>query len=202
MNATSQMEGAMTTGAEGGSWQLLGVDWAGPAAVGCMAGVALTVVAEPLFGRFDLKCLAKTTASTCFLWTALASANATAGSDGEWSAYAQVVFASLLLGWLGDVCLLVPGKLPFLAGLVSFLVGHIGFAYAFVFLSGSGGGFDQTWLAGGCAAMVPQIAVIYAYLPEAVPEGTHEGGHRHLHDHHLLHVRSLLYPLCLLIACV
>jgi uncharacterized membrane protein YhhN len=142
---------------------LLGVDWTGPAAVGCMAAVVLTIVAEPLFNRFDLKCLAKTAASTCFLWTALASASATAGADGQWSAFAQVVFASLALGWLGDVCLLSPGKRAFLVGLVSFLVGHLGFAYAFACL-GPPGEFDGTWLAGGCAVMAPQVALVYAYL--------------------------------------
>lgn len=148
----------------------LGVDWGGPTAVGCMAAVAVTVVAEGLFGRFDLKCIAKTTASTCFLVAALTALEGRAdrGADGTpwspagWSPYGRSVLVGLVLGWLGDVCLLGTGPAAFLSGLACFLAGHLMYIVAFVCF----GRDDYDWWAclGVGAAMVPVMGGVHAYI--------------------------------------
>ncbi len=46
--------------------------------------------------------------------------------------YGKAVFAALFLSWFGDVFLIVKEKWGFLAGLVSFLLGHLAFAVAFL----------------------------------------------------------------------
>jgi len=178
----------------GAGFVVLGVNWLGPAALTCMAGVLLTVVAEPLLGQFWLKCVGKVCASTCFLWAALAAAAASASAGGgeggvSWSMLAQgggggggadklmeeamaaliaaaspytrVVLGALVFGWVGDVCLLFQGQLAFMLGLASFLMGHLLFSWAFLFL---GGGFDLAWHVAFWAVMVCQALVVYAYL--------------------------------------
>ena len=70
--------------------------------------------------------LAKPLASTAFVASAILS-GAAATSYGRW------VLAALALCWLGDV-LLIPKQRPrfFIAGIASFLLGHMAFAAAFV----------------------------------------------------------------------
>jgi uncharacterized membrane protein YhhN len=70
--------------------------------------------------------LAKPLASTGFLLTALA-----AGALSN--AYGRAVLVALALSWLGDV-LLIPkqSRRAFLAGLASFLLGHVAYAVAFL----------------------------------------------------------------------
>jgi uncharacterized membrane protein YhhN len=70
--------------------------------------------------------LAKPLASTGFLLAALA-----AGALS--SAYGRTVLVALALGWLGDV-LLIPkqSRRAFVAGLGSFLLGHLAYAVAFL----------------------------------------------------------------------
>lgn len=70
--------------------------------------------------------IAKPIASTGFVAAALAAGALQTG-------YGQLVLTALVLSWLGDV-LLIPKhvKAAFLAGLVSFLLGHVAFATAFV----------------------------------------------------------------------
>jgi uncharacterized membrane protein YhhN len=70
--------------------------------------------------------LAKPLASTGFLLAALA-----AGALS--SAYGRIVLVALALGWLGDV-LLIPkqSRRAFVAGLGSFLLGHLAYAVAFL----------------------------------------------------------------------
>jgi uncharacterized membrane protein YhhN len=47
------------------------------------------------------------------------------------SRYGKVVLTGLVLGAVGDVCLLRTEKKFFMAGLVSFLLGHVAYAVAF-----------------------------------------------------------------------
>jgi uncharacterized membrane protein YhhN len=70
--------------------------------------------------------LAKPLASTGFLLTALA-----AGALSN--AYGCAILVALALAWLGDV-LLIPkqSRRAFLAGLASFLLGHVAYAVAFL----------------------------------------------------------------------
>lgn len=49
--------------------------------------------------------------------------------------YYQLVLAGLVCGLIGDVCLALPGKKAFRAGLVFFLIGHLLYVIAFVGLT-------------------------------------------------------------------
>ena len=69
--------------------------------------------------------IAKPLASAGFIAVALV-----AGARG--SAYGIFVLVALVLSWLGDVLLIPKARASFLAGLVSFLLGHVAFAAAFV----------------------------------------------------------------------
>jgi uncharacterized membrane protein YhhN len=95
-----------------------------PFAVATGGFLIVLLVAEYLNSNAG-RAVAKTAASCCFLGTAL-----TAGAGTH--PYGQWVLAALALCWLGDVCLLGKSRAPFLAGLVSFLLGHLVFAAAFV----------------------------------------------------------------------
>lgn len=63
-------------------------------------------------------------ASTGFLATAVV--------NGAFdTAFGQWIFVGLALSWVGDACLLGKARAPFLAGLVAFLLGHVGYVVAF-----------------------------------------------------------------------
>jgi len=91
----------------------------------CALAVLALLVAEWRGSRLAVW-LAKPLASTAFVAAALAS-GAAGTSFGRW------VLAALTLCWLGDV-LLIPRQRPwcFIAGIASFLLGHVAFAAAFV----------------------------------------------------------------------
>ena len=77
--------------------------------------------------RLGLRALSKPLASAGFIVAAV-------GFGALGSRYGQVVLAGLALGAVGDVCLLRTEKPFFMAGLVSFLLGHIAYVVAFVAL--------------------------------------------------------------------
>jgi len=93
------------------------------------AATGLAVVALLFFERMGLRAgvwLAKPLASTAFLAVALEA-------DALATPYGRAILAGLTLSWLGDV-LLIPRRSPrqFLAGVASFLLGHVTYAIAFV----------------------------------------------------------------------
>ncbi len=96
-------------------------------------GELTTVVglAVLLYGEWKedgtLKALGKPFASLGFLVAAI-------GFGALDSRYGQIVFVGLVLGALGDVFLLGRAKQFFIAGLVSFLLGHIAYVLAFATL--------------------------------------------------------------------
>jgi uncharacterized membrane protein YhhN len=99
---------------------------------------------------------AKPLASTCFLLTAVA-AGAFDSDYGTW------VFVALVLSAVGDVALLGSTRSTFLAGLVSFLFGHVAYVVAFGVR-----GLDATWTTVGAVAMVaPFVLVLRWLLPHA-----------------------------------
>ena len=103
--------------------------------------------------------LAKPLASTGFVLTALA-----AGALS--SAYGRAVLVALVLAWLGDV-LLIPkqSRSAFLAGLASFLLGHLAYAVAFVL---RGIDLEASAIAAVLVA-VPSLAVLrwlWPYVPD------------------------------------
>ncbi len=72
--------------------------------------------------------VAKPLASTGFIAVALAA-------GALQTSYGLAVLAALVLCWIGDVFLIPKGaKTPFLVGLTSFLLGHVGFVVAFALL--------------------------------------------------------------------
>lgn len=93
-----------------------------------MTGVGLVAL---LFAEYQsrptLRAASKTLASIGFLVAAVGF-----GAFESW--YGNVVFAGLVLGALGDVCLLGRGEGAFIAGLVSFLLGHVAYVVAFASL--------------------------------------------------------------------
>ncbi len=70
----------------------------------------------------------KTIAAGCFVGAAFTAGAWQAGPPGRW------VVGALLLCTVGDLCLISSQKSWFLAGLVAFLVGHLGFVGAFLAL--------------------------------------------------------------------
>jgi uncharacterized membrane protein YhhN len=94
--------------------------------------------------------VAKPLASTGFIAVAVAAGALT-------TPYGLAVLVALALCWVGDVLLIPKGaKTPFLVGLTSFLLGHLGFAVAFGLL-----GPDPLWMAAAAAlALLPVFAVL------------------------------------------
>ena len=98
----------------------------------------------------------KPLASLCFLVTAL-TAGAFDSDYGTW------VFVALVLSAIGDIALLGSTSPTFLAGLVSFLLGHVAYVVAFAVR-----GLDAAWTVVGSLAMVlPLVVVLRWLLPHA-----------------------------------
>lgn len=109
--------------------------------------VAALLVAEH-GERAWLQRTAKLAASSGFLWAAWSGG----GFD---SGFGRTMFAGLIACAVGDACLLSRAHRWFLAGLVAFALGHVGYAAAFI-------GADVVWssaamLAG--ALLVPAVVV-------------------------------------------
>jgi len=126
--------------------------FAGVVAVGLVLTVALNFTGHPSRVFF------KMVASTGFL------AIAAVGGALE-TPYGQLVLAALVGCWFGDLFLAFRDERLFLAGLVSFLLGHVGLIVAFFIL-----GVATPWCIGAFIALVPVAAVvlrwIYPHLPK------------------------------------
>jgi uncharacterized membrane protein YhhN len=104
--------------------------------------------------------IAKPLASTGFVAFALLL-----GALG--SGYGRVVLIGLVLCWLGDVLLIPRGaRGAFLAGLISFLLGHVAFVFAF-FLRG----LEPAWLAGAALACALAAGLALRWLWPHVESG-------------------------------
>lgn len=127
------------------------------------ASVCLTAAAVPLYllavrrewapGRVVTKPLA----SLGFIGAALA-----AGALN--SLFGQFILAGLLLSFLGDVFLLGRVKKLFLAGLMSFLLGHMAYVAAFIIH-----GIDFLYTAGGIVVVAVMGAAIFRWLKPHIP---------------------------------
>ncbi len=93
------------------------------------AATGLAVLALLFFERTGSRVgvwLAKPLASTAFIAVALAA-------DALATPYGSAILAGLVLSWLGDVLLIPRGsRKVFLAGVASFLLGHVAYTIAFV----------------------------------------------------------------------
>jgi len=123
-----------------------------------IASVGLTVVTVPLYllaerrGWAAGRAITKSMASLGFIGTALA-----AGALG--SLFGRLILAGLALSFLGDVLLLGRSRQVFLAGLVSFLLGHLAYAAAFIIR-----GIDWLPAAGGLVVVVVAGILIFHWL--------------------------------------
>jgi len=98
---------------------------------------------------------AKTIASTAFIITAY--------RNGAFeNLYGQLVFAALVLSWWGDVFLIPPSERIFKLGIFAFLLGHFGFAGAFISLGFDFGGA----IFGLCAVLLIGSLVIRWLYPK------------------------------------
>jgi uncharacterized membrane protein YhhN len=81
------------------------------------------------------------------------------------SRYGNIVLAGLVLGAIGDVCLLGQAKKYFIAGLVSFLLGHVAYVVAF-----SGLPISLTPALIAAAVMTAVMAVIARWVFPHAPD--------------------------------
>jgi uncharacterized membrane protein YhhN len=86
--------------------------------------------------------LSKPVASLGFLGVALTG-------EVYGNAFHVAIFTALVFSFFGDVFLMWRSRPLFLSGLLSFLLGHVGFAAAFVL-----GGVDALWFAAGAGVML------------------------------------------------
>ncbi len=130
-----------------------------------LLGIALTLVALVALLAADHrksklgKWLAKPTASAGFLLAAW-------GFGAADSAYGQVVLIALVFAAAGDVLLIADSEVSFLAGLGSFLLGHVGFGVAFVVR-----GVVVLDAAVVFAVLAVPAIVVWRWLSGHVPEG-------------------------------
>ena len=111
----------------------------------------LGLIAAEWRGARRWRAIAKITASTAFVATGVLAANGR--SDG----YACALIVGLVLGAIGDVCLLGDSQGAFLAGLGTFLLGHIAYVVALAQVSAPSAWFG---LAGPAAALPIAIGAI------------------------------------------
>lgn len=110
--------------------------------------LVLLLVAEARDSRVG-KWSTKPLASAGFVWLAVARGAAD-------SAPGRAILVGLCLCWLGDVLLIPRNRAAFLAGLVSFLLGHLGFVVAFL-----RSGVSGRWM---LAAAVPLVILAAGVL--------------------------------------
>jgi len=72
------------------------------------------------------------------------------------AAYYRFLLAGLLFCLVGDVCLAMPQKKAFLVGLVSFLVGHVLYIFAFGAVAGAG-----LWTLAGFPVILVASGIVY-----------------------------------------
>lgn len=94
----------------------------------------------------------KPIASTGFLLVAIAAGAAA-------NPYGQLLLAALALSWLGDLLLIPRGEKAFLAGLGSFLLGHVAFAAGFALR-----GADLRWAGLSLLLLVPAAIWVHRLL--------------------------------------
>lgn len=130
-------------------------------AAGCLLTLvclALLLAAEWRESRAGVW-VAKPLASVGFLWAAYA-AGALDTSYGRW------VMAALVLSFWGDVLLIPAARASFLAGLVSFLLGHLAFAGAFAVR-----GLSWPWVGAAALAVGPAALLALRWLRPHVESG-------------------------------
>ena len=113
--------------------------------------------------------IAKPIASTAFIAAAVA-AGATSSSFG------RLILVGLVLSWLGDV-LLIPRERPkvFLAGVASFLLGHVAFAIAFL-----ARGVAPVWIVASGVLVVAALVGVVRWLAPHLPDDMRAAAHAYM----------------------
>ena len=115
--------------------------------------VFLTALLGATYGGNPLSAgWAKAAASTCFIMVAV-----TRGAFA--SRYGKLIFAGLVLSWFGDVFLIGQAKILFLAGLISFLLGHVAYTCAFL-----AHGIRPRWAGLALLALSPIVFLVLRWL--------------------------------------
>lgn len=126
------------------------------AAVVCMsitaAGVAVLLVAEETGHGKSVGGVAKMIASTAFLVLAVVCG----ALD---TTYGQAILAGLALSWFGDLFLIFREPKIFLAGLISFFLGHVAYSLAFLVH-----GIELSWSIGAALALTAIAVPILLWL--------------------------------------
>ena len=119
----------------------------------------VALLAAEWFGWSWGRAVAKLTASTAFVWAAIAWGAAD-------SVYGRWLLAGLVLCWAGDALLLPEGRgRAFLLGIGAFLLGHVAYSVACIHL-----GFDWLWLALSGAAATTFAAIAGRWLRPHIPD--------------------------------
>lgn len=122
------------------------------------AGIAVLLVAEETGHGKSVGGVAKMIASTAFLALALVCG----ALD---TPYGKAILAGLVLSWFGDLFLIFRAPKIFLAGLISFFLGHVAYAAAFI-----AHGIALSWCIGAALALtaiaVPVLLWLSPYLTE------------------------------------
>ena len=127
-------------------------------AVATVVAVGGLLLSEYLDSRSGVW-IAKPLASTGFIAVALAA-------GALETSYGLTVLVALVLCWVGDVFLIPKGASAlFLVGLVSFLLGHVGFAVAFILREP-----DPLWMAAAAALALPPAFLVLRWLRPHLPE--------------------------------
>ncbi|MBN2309855.1 MAG: lysoplasmalogenase [Candidatus Hydrogenedentes bacterium] len=108
--------------------------------------------------RVPGKLLGKMVASTGFVAVGI-------GSGCLESTYGRIVLVALGLCWIGDYLLTLTGEVPFLIGLVAFLLAHLALFGAFWVH-----GLNAAWCAGAAVAAVLVAAVVLRWLYSKLPD--------------------------------
>ena len=123
---------------------------------GTIVAVAALLAAEARGSRAGIW-IAKPLASAGFVAVALA-----AGAPD--SPYGRWILAGLVLAWWGDVLLIPRSRAVFLAGIASFLLGHVAYGIAFVER-----GVSTTWVALAAVVLVGPALGVWRWLRGHVP---------------------------------
>jgi uncharacterized membrane protein YhhN len=120
----------------------------------------VTMVASQLLDAGSIGTLAKMTASSAFVALAI-------GFGAHRAGYGRLILVGLVLSWLGDLALTGDTERQFLLGLGSFLLAHVAYVSAFVFI-----GINYKWL---FTALIPIALLSFGtsiwlapYVPDAL----------------------------------
>jgi uncharacterized membrane protein YhhN len=121
------------------------------------SGLVATLIAERVQSRALLH-VAKPAASVGFLLVAFAS-----GALDD--AYGRWILIGLGFSFVGDVALMIAGPVPFLSGLVSFLLAHLAYAFAFLLA-----GVSATWVVMAATGALVVALVVWRWLSPHVED--------------------------------